>query len=92
MLEFSHKKHNWEDGYKPRNIEIAENSDEIYCITLTQLPESYKGMKFGNCYHCHTTSHIKSGGCWTVWYAKRKLHKHVGIYAITPDGAVRVEL
>src|SRR5438045_912550 len=39
LLEFPPKKLNWEQGYKPRNIEIAENSDEVYCITLTELPD-----------------------------------------------------
>jgi hypothetical protein len=31
-------------------------------------------MKFDLCYHCGTKDHVKSGGCWTVKYA-RKLGK-----------------
>lgn len=61
----------WADGYKPRNIQIAENSDLVVCITVKTLPEGYKGMRFDYCYHCETSEHIKSGGCWTVKYAKR---------------------
>ena len=58
-------------GYKDRNIQIALKSDAVYCITVKELPEFYTGMKFDSCYHCKTTEHIKSGGCWTVKYAKR---------------------
>lgn len=66
---------NWSDGYKPRNLQIAHNSDTILCITVTSLPTNYKGMVFkGGCYHCLkniglgacSTPHTKSGGCWTV--------------------------
>lgn len=35
------------------------------------LPESYKGMRFTSCYHCGTTSHVKSGACWTAKQAQR---------------------
>jgi hypothetical protein len=64
----------WEGGYKPRNILIAEQSDVVFCITVDQLPDTYDGMTFATCYHCHTTNHVKSGGCWTTKYA-RKLGK-----------------
>ena len=60
----------WSTGYKPRNILIAKGSDHVACITLKELPPHYRGMRFKLCYHCGTTDHVKSGGCWTVKYAK----------------------
>lgn len=60
----------WTTGYKPRNLKIAERSREVHCITVDRLPETYKGMEFGLCYHCGTTDHVKSGGCWTMKKAK----------------------
>jgi hypothetical protein len=68
---FPPRSQSWETGYKPRNIQIAETSDEVHNITLKRLPESYKGMKFDFCYHCNTNEHVKSGGCWTAKYAQR---------------------
>jgi hypothetical protein len=70
----------WENGYKPRNIQIAQNSDIVYVITLKELPQTFKGMRFKNCYHCARREHkhgehVKSGGCWTAWYAVEKLGK-----------------
>lgn len=56
----------WEGGYKQRNLQIAHNSDIVYCITIDKFPLDYKGMKFPYCYHCKTDTHIKSGGCWTM--------------------------
>lgn len=64
--EYLPKKLEWEGGYKQRNQEIAMASDKIYCLTVDKLPEEYTGMRFEYCYHCHTDSHIKSGGCWTM--------------------------
>lgn len=61
----------WEGGYKPRNILIAEDSDEVHNIVVRALPATYRGMRFSRCYHCHTTDHVKSGGCWTAKYAQR---------------------
>lgn len=60
----------WEGGYKQRNIEIAKKSDEVYCITVDKLPPGYTGMRFSSCYHCKTSDHVKSGGCWTTKYAR----------------------
>lgn len=72
-LIFPPAEHSWSGGYKPRNLQIARNSDIIYCITVDKLPPNYDGMKFpGGCYHClkglngFKGPHIKSGGCWTV--------------------------
>jgi hypothetical protein len=61
---------NWSTGYKPRNLSIAKAADVVYCITVKTLPEGYKGMRFPICYHCRTSDHVKSGGCWTVKQAK----------------------
>lgn len=69
-IEHKPRSLSWETGYKPRNILIAEDSDKVACITLANLPVQYTGMRFDCCYHCHTTDHVKSGGCWTVKYAK----------------------
>jgi hypothetical protein len=61
----------WDDGYKDRNILIARVSTEVHCITVRELPPGFKGMRFESCYHCHSTDHVKSGGCWTAKYAER---------------------
>ena len=82
VLEFPPKTRQWAGGYRERNIQIAEASDEVYCITVKELPPAYMGMKFGLCYHCKTNEHVKSGGCWTVNYAK-KLGKKTGIIVIS---------
>lgn len=69
-IEFPPKTKQWSGGYKQRNVEIAEASDLVCCITVKELPPDYKGMRFPYCYHCKTNEHIKSGGCWTAKYAK----------------------
>lgn len=69
--EFPPRVQSWEYGYKPRNIQIADASDAVVCLTLRTLPESYNGMTFPLCYHCGTKDHVKSGGCWTTKYARR---------------------
>ncbi len=68
--EFPPAIRNWANGYKLRNIQIAQHSDKVTCITVKTLPEGYTGMRFSHCYHCHTDTHVKSGGCWTVKYAR----------------------
>ncbi len=68
--EFPPATHRWENGYKLRNIQIAQCSDRVVCITVRVYPPGYSGMRFPSCYHCRTTDHIKSGGCWTVKYAR----------------------
>ncbi len=73
--EFPPKSKDWAHGYKPRNIQIAEASDRVVCITLAELPPGYTGTRFPLCYHCGTRDHVKSGGCWTVKYAREKLGK-----------------
>ena len=65
-VEHLPKHRSWEGGYKQRNLNIAQDSDRVVCITVRCLPGNYTGMRFSNCYHCNTDKHVKSGGCWTV--------------------------
>lgn len=75
ILEFKPESRSW-PSFKKRNIEIAENSDRIVCITVRDLPPGFReGGWERYCYHCKTDQHIKSGGCWTVKYAREKLGK-----------------
>lgn len=64
------KELNWSNGYKPRNELIAKKSDIVYCLVVKRFADSYAGMKFNYCYHCETSTHIKSGGCWTAKFAE----------------------
>lgn len=65
--------HNWRDGYKPRNLLIVKDSDEVHCITVASYPPGYYGMRFTQCYHCfYVDTHVKSGGCWTMMRARIK--------------------
>lgn len=66
----------WHRGYKPRNMLIARDSDVVHCLVVDRLPPDWTGMTFQSCYHCGTTDHVKSGGCWTAKRAKRA-HWHV---------------
>lgn len=68
--EYPPKTQSWFYGYKPRNIQIAENSDAVACIVVREYPPAYQGKKFPICYHCGSKAHVKSGGCWTVKYAR----------------------
>ncbi len=52
---------NW-DGYKARNLKIAQECDVIYCFPTK--------VRLTPCYHCGTQDHERSGGCWTVKHAK----------------------
>lgn len=91
-IEYPPKVHRWEGGYKQRNLQIAQMSDEVICIVPLYLPESYTGMKFGVCYHhdSHETNipnHVKSGGEWTGLQAA-KLGKNYSLIIIDPDSPV----
>jgi len=56
-------------GYKKRNIEMANDCDELYCITI---PSRSKESK---CYHHKPIQdHQKTAGCFTANIA-RKLNK-----------------
>lgn len=70
FVEFLPAKLTWSGGYKDRNIRIAEGSDKVVCIVVAAYPNNYIGMRFNYCYHCGTSDHIKSGGCWTTKYAR----------------------
>jgi hypothetical protein len=61
--------HDWNE-YKRRNKLIAKDSDMVICITLKDLPPNFPKKTGRFCYHCNTDEHVKSGGCWTVKYAK----------------------
>ena len=63
-------------GFKKRNGDIAKTSDILHIIVVNEYPPEYNGMRFDNCYHCGSTTHKKSGGCWTGKLAQ-KLGKKV---------------
>lgn len=58
-------------GYKARNLDIAKDSDIVHVIVADDYPPEYRGRRFHVCYHCRTTDHVKSGGCWTGRKAAR---------------------
>ncbi len=67
------KNKEWEpNGFKERNIKIANSCDELICIA-----SHYKTEK---CYHCKD-DHQRTGGCWTMKYAK-KLGKPTRLYVV----------
>ncbi len=61
---------NWENGYKPRNMIIAQECDTLYCLPTK--------VKLTPCYHCDEKTHEVTGGCWTAKHAK-SLKKEVHI-------------
>lgn len=85
MTIFAPKTQNWSNGYKPRNIQIAETADVVHNIVVAKYPPDYDDMRFERdglpyCYHCNTSAHVKSGGCWTARYAQdlfKPAHWHV---------------
>ncbi len=79
------KVRNWNQGYKPRNILIAKDSDVVHNILVKTYPDGYKGMRFKSCYHCHTTEHVKSGGCWTAKYAQEEYGKLAYWHVLTEE-------
>ncbi len=90
VIEFPPDDLSWSTGFRLRNIRIAGASDAVVCITVSELPEGYSGMEFPWCYHCRSRSHVKSGGCWTVKYA-RGLGKPGQVWVVRPDGTARRE-
>lgn len=76
------KRQTWSGGYKERNLLIAQDSDVLHNIVVDRYPASYSGMHFDYCYHCKTSDHIKSGGCWTMHRAKT-LGKPVHLHTIS---------
>jgi hypothetical protein len=71
IVEHLPRKRMWSDGYKERNEKIAQDSDELHVIVVDGYHERYVGDRHPSCYHCHTTSHVKSGACWTAKVARK---------------------
>ena len=71
VIEHAPRNRKWSTGYMPRNLAIARDCTECHCITVRSLPVGYTGMRFDYCYHCKTSEHVKSGGCWTVKQAQK---------------------
>jgi len=46
--EYEPKVNSWgaPGGFKARNLAIARNSDAVVCITVAELPATYRGMRF----------------------------------------------
>lgn len=60
-------------GFEARNLEIADASDVLANIVLDTYPPGFpESKKFKMCYHCRSTDHIKSGGCWTMHQAAKR--------------------
>lgn len=84
----------WEGngGFKARNIAIANTATEVHCIVPQKYPESYRGRKEIECYHCikhgHNAQHIKSAGCWTGWYAASLNKPYIQHVIKTPSSPV----
>lgn len=67
---FPPKTNSWDDGFRPRNIQIAEASPIVHVIVVARYPPGYNGLIFKSCYHCHSSAHVKSGACWTAKFAQ----------------------
>ena len=75
IQEYLPEEQNWK-SFKKRNIQIATNSDELFCIT-TPVHDT-------KCYHHNTPqNHQKTAGCYTMKKAK-ELGKTVTLF-VTPD-------
>lgn len=73
VIEFKPSAKNW-DAYKERNIKIAQECDELYCITTP--------MKNEQCYHHKPKqNHQKTAGCYTANQAKA-LKKPIKLFVI----------
>lgn len=58
------------NGFKARNMKIAEDYERGVCISPRELPSEYRGRRFNGCYHCGRDDHVVSGGCWTLKYGR----------------------
>lgn len=69
----------WSTGYRPRNLSIASTSALVACVVVSEYPPQYVGQRFSVCYHCRRVNppHVKSGGCWTAWKARRRVWRIV---------------
>lgn len=61
------KEWNNPNGFKARNISIANKSDYLYSIS-TKIKEEA-------CYHCDIANHERTGGCWVLRFVIDKLKK-----------------
>jgi len=58
----------WEGGYKERNMQIAIDCDELFCISIpTHDMECYHHEKG---WSMSTPDHQKTAGCWTLNHVK----------------------
>ena len=58
--EYKPEKEKWE-FYKKRNLQIANDCDELYCFSVSVSQEKYY------CYHHDPPQkHKKTAGCWTL--------------------------
>lgn len=73
-------------GFEERNLLIVRDSHQVHNIVVSEYPPDYHGIKFDSCYHCNSSDHVKSGGCWTAKKAALK-GKPAFIYIIHPSGA-----
>lgn len=63
--EYKPEKEEWE-FYKKRNLQIANDCDELYCFSVSVSQKKYY------CYHHNPPQkHKKTAGCWTLEKAKR---------------------
>src|SRR3990167_9416744 len=67
IREFKPRSQTWPE-YRRRNILIAQNCDRLVCLSTK--------VKRVSCYHCHSNTHEKTAGCWTMNEA-RKLNRPV---------------
>ncbi len=76
MIVFAPKTFSWDGpgGYRARNLMIAKTSDVVLMVALRELPPSFRGEDYGECYHCkgRNPPHVKSGGCWTAWKCRAR--------------------
>lgn len=72
FLPFAPARLQWSGGYRERNLAMARACELCVCITVRRLPEGWDHSNYASlyCYHCHTSEHVKSGGCWTVKEAR----------------------
>jgi hypothetical protein len=89
VTEFPPANPSWYKGYRARNLRIAHYADEVYCVTVEEMPIDKNAKIFG-CIHCSSKSHVQSGGCWTTRRAKM-LGKKTGVYIICNDGTFHFE-
>jgi len=58
--QYKPEKEEWE-FYKKRNLQIANDCDELYCFSVSVTQEKYY------CYHHDSPQkHKKTAGCWTL--------------------------